>query len=574
MSVRSIQSREQGSRDIRLVSIAILMWASALIYPHVTAQQCMMISALLSGIIILFIITVNARAHHSTRTPSWTHITYTIVVACSATLTMTCVMLTHALYDESNPVHTAVQEHDIEGEFLITIDGPATLSSMRNVACKTDAHITQASLNSLTVNAPTPVTVFFTTQHCTQIEQGVSLRVNATAQQSPFNPQDVWLTVDTMNIEHYSTLGHTIETVRQRFYTYTEHTSQDARILIPGVTLGILGSDALIPHRSSIDTQYAQQLMDECTRAGIIHLTAVSGGHYALIMSACMSICASIRIPYRCISLIQLPCVITLTLILPNAPSVQRAAIMAICTSITHMLGRRTQTLHMVALTVIGSLIIDPSIASDYGFALSCAAVCSIGAVSTRLANQLHHGVPMPVAQALATTLAAYAATLPIQVLMNPECSLTAIPANLLAGPWMDIATMSGLVGCLCATLIPILAPVWITIAAWSTQIIAHIAHLFGTPQATIPWMTGWLGALLIILTEASIIALIITIRWMRHAIQLRHYDTAFTSQTHYRQRIHYWVRDTFTMFDNSTWSTRTTPPSRTMSTTESRLKP
>ncbi len=57
------------------------------------------------------------------------------------------------------------------------------------------------------------------------------------------------------------------------------------RVLVPGVTLGLLGQDILTGAR--VDETYARQLEERCKQAGIMHVMAVSGGHYALIARLC-----------------------------------------------------------------------------------------------------------------------------------------------------------------------------------------------------------------------------------------------------------------------------------------------
>ena len=56
-------------------------------------------------------------------------------------------------------------------------------------------------------------------------------------------------------------------------------------MLVPGVTLGLLGQDILTG--ASVDETYARQLEERCKQAGIMHVMAVSGGHYALIARLC-----------------------------------------------------------------------------------------------------------------------------------------------------------------------------------------------------------------------------------------------------------------------------------------------
>lgn len=54
---------------------------------------------------------------------------------------------------------------------------------------------------------------------------------------------------------------------------------------------GVLGHDAMVHCADGgVEDEYAELLQEQCRRAGIMHLMAVSGGHYALVGTLVMGL--------------------------------------------------------------------------------------------------------------------------------------------------------------------------------------------------------------------------------------------------------------------------------------------
>lgn len=85
-----------------------------------------------------------------------------------------------------------------------------------------------------------------------------------------------------------------IDTMQQAFLTQTAQLSDQGKILVPGLTLGILGQD-YVPVEGAdagIDSTYATQVEDAFRRSGIVHLMAVSGGHLAVVAALVRGVCS------------------------------------------------------------------------------------------------------------------------------------------------------------------------------------------------------------------------------------------------------------------------------------------
>ena len=107
---------------------------------------------------------------------------------------------------------------------------------------------------------------------------------------------------------------------------------------------------------------------------------------------------------------------------------------------------------------------------------------------------------------ALAVPLAAQAVCGPVVLLLAPGVPLTAVPANLLAGPAVGPATVLGLVATALEPLWPAGARGAALLAGVGTGWVATVArHAAAVPAGTLPWPQGWPGALaLAVVTVAA----------------------------------------------------------------------
>jgi competence protein ComEC len=102
------------------------------------------------------------------------------------------------------------------------------------------------------------------------------------------------------------------------------------------------------------------------------------------------------------------------------------------------------------------------------------------------------------VVAALALTIAAQVATLPLIAAFGDGLSLVAVPANLMAAPAVAPVTVLGLLAALVGTVAPPLATVLARCAEPFAAWIAWVAQTTSSwPAATLPWPGGLAGALL-----------------------------------------------------------------------------
>lgn len=152
----------------------------------------------------------------------------------------------------------------------------------------------------------------------------------------------------------------------------------------------------------------------------------------------------------------------------------------------------------------IGILLLRPSMATSYGFALSCAAVLGIVTLARpmRPRHSLRHA--KPVAAALAMTIAAQLSTLPIQILMEPQIPLLSCVANLLVTPVVSYSTLLGLAALACAWINVDMAFAFARLASAGTRVMEVVARSLADAPCSVPWKDGIAGALLVLAVELT----------------------------------------------------------------------
>jgi competence protein ComEC len=94
---------------------------------------------------------------------------------------------------------------------------------------------------------------------------------------------------------------------------------------------------------------------------------------------------------------------------------IRRAAVMALVLLVGELRGNRTDAWHALGLAGVVTLLADRSSAASLGWQLSFAAVAGMLALGRRLTSIFcARGVPQPLAEALAMTISATAATTPL----------------------------------------------------------------------------------------------------------------------------------------------------------------
>ena len=253
----------------------------------------------------------------------------------------------------------------------------------------------------------------------------------------------------------------------------------------------------------------ARGLSEEFSRAGISHLTAVSGSHLALVAS-CVSavlegLCLGVR--QRCVASTLVTGGFVLLCGLPV--SAVRAWAMACVSQAVALSGRRGHQLSSASLVGLVMALLDPSLSGQLGFLLSVSSVVGIGlfcpyarfalgeaalALGSMGAGTAGRGVPRPLGQALgrlgrvgrgaldalAVCVVCQASTFAIGASSFGSVSLVAPLTNLLAAPVLGILMPLGLAAGVASP-----APV-------AADVLAHLAGAVAQPLlAGVSWLSS-----------------------------------------------------------------------------------
>jgi competence protein ComEC len=221
---------------------------------------------------------------------------------------------------------------------------------------------------------------------------------------------------------------------------------------------------------------------EDFIRAGLAHLTAVSGENVTLLALLAMPILAAFGLALRERLIWTIALIAVYIPLAGSGPSIQRAGVMGAAGLLATLAGRRTSRLHALGLALVVTVAIDPSVAGQVGWQLSFAAVLGILLLAAPIREWLvvrfdrgfrpfaiegdgrarrrpqGHGErkrrPSPgagrwrraLAEGIAVTVAATLATAPLIAYVFEEISLTSLAANVLALPAVAPAMWLGMV--------------------------------------------------------------------------------------------------------------------------------
>jgi competence protein ComEC len=178
------------------------------------------------------------------------------------------------------------------------------------------------------------------------------------------------------------------------------------------------------------------EIDDAFRRAGVYHVLAVSGFNVALVGGSAFALFCALARGRRVAAAAAIAVVVAFALIAGPAPSVLRALVMAVLVLAALLLEREPSVLNGLALAALAVLAARPGDLADPGFQLSFAATAGIVLA------------PIPrgrVTAALAVSLAATVAVLPVSLAHFNQLSLVGPLANLAAVPLAGLATVLGL---------------------------------------------------------------------------------------------------------------------------------
>ena len=267
-----------------------------------------------------------------------------------------------------------------------------------------------------------------------------------------------------------------------------------ARMLDPG-------SAGLLPGLVVGETRAMDPVLEEdFRRAGLTHLTAVSGANVAIVVTGVLWPLRRRMVDRRVQAVVAGLVLIGFVVLARPSPSVVRAATMGAVTLLALASGRARAAIPALTAAVCVLLLHDPGRARDPGFALSVVATAAIVLLAPGWSRRLRtRGWPPVVADALAVSAAAGVATAPIVAALSGTVSLVSLPANLLAAPAVAPATVLGLLAAVVGALVPPVADALVWLAGWPVRWLVVVAERAAVvPDAAAGWPAGTRGAVLL----------------------------------------------------------------------------
>ncbi|MCO6558181.1 MAG: ComEC/Rec2 family competence protein [Bifidobacterium sp.] len=437
------------------------------------------------------------------------------VLACSALAAFIASMSADAMAYR-DPAMALVREGESAVGASVRIDSPVTAASSWQADCQANARLISIGHNGIYQASRSRIVLYANKQVCGRLSDGQTIETSGTLQTARYGMRPIWLTIDdnakTRLIERAPPAKRLVDSMQRSFFSVTEGLSDQGRVLVPGLTIGLLGQDfmgASALKREPVNATFATLLQMHFKDSGIMHLMAVSGGHFALIGSLIRSGCARFLLPRQVVAVLTVLAYVALASAMYPSDSVMRALIMDIFASSAMFAGRRPQAISALSWTVILVLLVNPAMSRSYGFALSCASVLGIVLCAKPIAERLSALLPKFLAEGMSVTIAAQLFTLPIQVLMTPTLPLLSMPANLVVAPFVDFSTLTGLAGLVLSSWAPHLAFAFVWLSSCGTSVMQWCADTIGDCQtATMPWPGGVGGALMIVVCEIGLVAL------------------------------------------------------------------
>lgn len=188
-----------------------------------------------------------------------------------------------------------------------------------------------------------------------------------------------------------------------------------------------------------------EDLVSAFRDAGLSHLLAVSGANVAFALAVVEPALRRLRRGPRLAAGIAV--LVLFGTMTRWEPSVLRASVMAGLVMLARLLGRPAEARRVLVLAMLALLAADPFLVHSVGFLLSCGACAGIVVGAAPIAAWLRG--PMWFREALGVTTAAQFGVAPVLISTFGTVPLIALPANLLAAPFVGPLTIWGLVASL-----------------------------------------------------------------------------------------------------------------------------
>ncbi|BCW06593.1 ComEC/Rec2 family competence protein [Arthrobacter sp. NtRootA1] len=484
--------------DLRLVPAVFLTWATALAGSVFAAAWSAAMGAALAAAAIALLLYSRLRATGASRART---VPATLALACVLGAVAAGHCAVAAGKRDQGPLAAAVDAH---AGVVIQIRVTGSPSAVPQPAHSSDTRWSvPASLDSLTTEGNVirgfAALVVIGDDAWQDISPGQRVRTTGTLKEiRPGQSEAAILTASSGPVVMDSAfdLQDPAAKLREQLRDAAGWLPPDAAGLLPGM---VTGDTSSLPESLEADMK----------STGMVHLTAVSGANCSLILGGFILVARCLRLT-RPLAAAFAGCGLAAFVVLVGPePSVLRAAVMGFVGMVALTGGLRGRPLTFLCLATVVLLLLDPTLASNFGFLLSVLATLGIVLLASRIASWFPDVIPKWLAVGVSVPLSAQVLCGPIIVALQPQFSPYALLANVIAGPLVAPITILGTLAVPLSAIHPWAAAIPIGLAGASASGVAGIARFFaGLPGAALPWAEGPAG--IIAMSVASVVTILI----------------------------------------------------------------
>jgi len=242
-----------------------------------------------------------------------------------------------------------------------------------------------------------------------------------------------------------------------------------------GIAAGLSPSHAALARGMVLgqDEGVSEAVREDFRRSGLAHIMAVSGQNVMLLCALALPFLMASGAGPRARAAAMLVLIAIYVPLAGAGPSLQRAGVMGAAGLVALGAGRPSSRWYALLLAAAVTLALNPLVAADPGWQLSFAAVVSILTIGRRLRTALA-GLPGPLAEGIALTVAATIGTAPLLAHHFDTVSLSGLPANVVAMPAVAVTMWLGMLAAAIGQLSAAPAPV-----AELALVLAQVLGLF-----------------------------------------------------------------------------------------------
>ena len=232
-------------------------------------------------------------------------------------------------------------------------------------------------------------------------------------------------------------INRVINEIRNKFILNARKINSEGAELLPGLILG--------------DTRFqSKTLKEDMKLSGLTHLTAVSGGNIAILIVALSFLFQKTQINFKLQITLIFMFLIFFAFLVRTEPSVIRASFMASIVLISLLYGVLKQGINALLITICVALLMDPNLATSWGFILSVFATFGLLLLTEPILEYLTKIIPWinkHLLIVIAVALAAQFSTMGLVAGFTGMISIWSVFANTLVSPVVPIVTILGYLG-------------------------------------------------------------------------------------------------------------------------------